>query len=343
MIVVLVGVGQRKGADLLGAVGQAHPVDEPAVGDGELHDSGNRLLEDRRERRAVGHRDRVAGAPGDLRAAERGVGSGKLHLLAVAEQEAAETGLLPDEVVARCARVAAWGRDRRGRARVSRDERERQRRGREHAQRALALRPLGEGALVTAARDEHEHRNRPARREAQADHNCARNAREPDAERQQRPARCGGDEGRDACSEQDAVEEQRPWERHRPAPGLRNLEADLRPDAEPGEVRDHGRGGERGRGDHEGPPRLDRRAERSEGAEDQRGAQAEPGREGGARGDQRSASSESPRGTHGADHGEASGRPGTGEPDEQPGQRERGRQHLIFVSKYMTQNTCLPW
>jgi hypothetical protein len=37
-------------------------------------------------------------------------------------------------------------------------------------------------------------------------------------------------------------------------------------------------------------------------------------------------------GTHGADHGEASGRPGAGQPDQQPGERERGGQHLIFVS-----------
>ena len=254
-------LGEREPADLLGAVGQAHAVDEPGVGDGELHDSGNGLLEDRRERGAVGDSDRVAGAPGDLRAAERGVASWKLHLLAVAEQEAAEAGLLPDEVVARDARIAAGGRDRRGRARVSRDERERQRRGREHAQGALALRPLGERLLVTTARDEHEHRKCAPRREAQADHHSARNAGEPDAERQQRPARSRGNEGRHARPEEDAVEEERPRERHRPAPGLRDLKADLRPDAETGEVRDHGRGGECGRADQERSSRLDRRSE----------------------------------------------------------------------------------
>jgi hypothetical protein len=38
------------------------------------------------------------------------------------------------------------------------------------------------------------------------------------------------------------------------------------------------------------------------------------------------------RGTHGADHRQASGRPGAREPDQEPGQRERGGQHLIFES-----------
>jgi hypothetical protein len=71
---------------------------------------------------------------------------------------------------------------------------------------------------------------------------------------------------------------------------------------------------------------ADDRSERGQAAEDQRGAHREPRCEGG------SCSPSPASGTHGADHREASGRPGAGEADEQAGEGEAGGQHLIFVS-----------
>ena len=73
------------------------------------------------------------------------------------------------------------------------------------------------------------------------------------------------------------------------------------------------------------------RTEQAEPAEDGQRAQRETQRERGG-GQRERSSSVMTSGTHGADHGEASGRPGAGEADEQAGQRERGGQHLIFVS-----------
>ena len=76
---------------------------------------------------------------------------------------------------------------------------------------------------------------------------------------------------------------------------------------------------------------MHQRAEQAEAAEDERRAQREPDPEGGG-GQGESSPSVMTSGTHGADHGEASGRPGAGEADEQSRQRERDGQHLIFVS-----------
>jgi hypothetical protein len=100
---------------------------------------------------------------------------------------------------------------------------------------------------------------------------------------------------------------------------------DLRPDPEAEGVARHGEEAEHDRRNHDGAP-ADRRAKRAERDEDRGGPEREPGRE------RRSCSSPMTRGTHGADHREASGRPGAGEPDEQRGQDERRRQQRIFVS-----------
>jgi hypothetical protein len=71
---------------------------------------------------------------------------------------------------------------------------------------------------------------------------------------------------------------------------------------------------------------VDGLAEQPEPAEDRGRTHGEPGSEGENR------NRPATRGTHGADHRQASGRPGAGEADEQPCQGERDGQHLIFVS-----------
>ena len=76
---------------------------------------------------------------------------------------------------------------------------------------------------------------------------------------------------------------------------------------------------------------MDRLAEEAEHTEDERRAERQAEGEGG-RGQREGSSSVMARGTHGADHREASGRPCARQPDEQPRQRERSGQHLIFVS-----------
>jgi hypothetical protein len=100
---------------------------------------------------------------------------------------------------------------------------------------------------------------------------------------------------------------------------------DLRPHPQAERIARHGEDADGDRRDHDGPP-AHRRADCPERDEDRSRPQREPGRE------RCSCSSAMTRSTHGADHREASGRPGAREPDEQRGQDERRRQHAIFVS-----------
>ena len=245
---------------------------------------------------------------------------GQLRGRPVLAQEAADAGLLPRHVGAGRARVAARRGDRSRRLDLAGDERGEQRGRREHTQQAQAPRPLGDRVLA-----QHEHRQRPPGGEPCRDRERGLDVTERQAQRGQRPGGSRGHVGRQAGSEQHAIEEERARQRHRPAPGLRNLEVDLRANAQAERVARHGDEAERDRGDHDRAA-TDHRAERAERDEDRGRPEREPGRE------RRSCSSPVTRGTHGADHREASGRPGAGEPDEQRGQDERRRQHAIFVS-----------
>ena len=202
------------------------------------------------------------------------------------------------------ARVAAGRGDRSRCPHLAGDERGEQRGRREDAQQPQAARPLGDRVLA-----QQEHRQCPARGEPRGDRKRGLHVSEREAERGQRPGGGSGHVGRQAGSEQQAVEEERARQRHRPAPGLGHLEVDLGSHPQAERVARHGHDAQPDRRDHDRAA-ADHRAERAERDEDRGRPQREPGRE------RRSCSSPVTRGTHGADHREASGRPGTGEPDE---------------------------
>ena len=310
------GIGQREGADLLGAVGEPDAVGEPAVRDRELLDAGDGLLQARRERGAVGDGDGVARAPGDVCATEGRIGARELRLHPVPEQEPADARLLPDDVG--CRRRSGPRRARRPGSRPARLPPRGRARASPAARTRSARRPCGRsasapvspratststGSARPAAKPRPTTIATPGRRRGRRSAAAAPSPRRP-GRTWSRRSRAGRRRGRARAAAASTGATAR-------APGRRTCgrtrsaarRSPTPPRRRAAAAATRPRPGRRA-------PRRARRARRTARPRRARAPALK------ARARERS-SSRLARGTHGADHREASGRPGAGEPDEQ--------------------------
>ena len=198
-------------------------------------------------------------------------------------------------------------------------------------------RPDAGGA--SGQRREHHDRDRPPDSEGGPDQQAERRVADREADSSEGPDSEGEDEGREAETEQHAVEGGGQRHRHHPAPVLRQLTADLRHDPRPTDLEhgceqgDPGRhrvGGAARRRHGAGRPSQGERAEGDQPAGDR------PGQEGRAGGGGDPPAARVAGGADRLDHREPAGREGPGRADQQ----RRDRQGDLERAHISTAPSC---